>query len=81
MTVSTERKEIDGRTWVTVAVSDTGEEIPAQDLPHLFKRFFREQEPTSARVSETGLRLMIVKGIVELHGGHVMVESEEDVGG
>jgi signal transduction histidine kinase len=51
-----------------------------EDLPHVFERFFREEEPLSARVSETGLRLMITKGVAELHGGQVMVESEEGLG-
>ncbi|MDY7076251.1 MAG: PAS domain S-box protein, partial [Chloroflexota bacterium] len=78
--VSTGRRQAEGRIWATVAASDTGGGIPAEDLPHIFERFFREEEPRSVRVSETGLRLMIVKGIVELHGGYVTVESGKDTG-
>jgi signal transduction histidine kinase len=78
--VSTGRREAEGCVWAVVAVSDTGEVIPAEDLPHVFERFFREEELRSVRVSETGLRLMIVKGIVELYGGRVTVESGEGVG-
>ena len=70
------QEEAEGRTWTTVMVSDSGEAIPAEDHPHIFERFFREEEPRSMRVSETGLRLMIAKGIVELHGGRMTVESE-----
>ena len=73
--ISTGTKQAQGRTWATVTVSDTGETIPAQDLPHVFERFFREREPRSVRISKTGLRLMIVKGVVELHGGRVVVQS------
>ena len=51
-----------------------------EDLPHIFERFFRKQEPRSKRVFETGLRLMTVKGIVELHGGQVTVETKEGAG-
>jgi signal transduction histidine kinase len=68
-------KDQDGLTWVRVAVSDTGEEIPPGDLPYVFERFFREEEPRSTRVSQTSLRLMIVKGIVELHAGQITVDS------
>jgi signal transduction histidine kinase len=75
VTVSTQQAEAEGRTWATVAVSDTGEPIPEADLPHVFERLFREEEPRSERVAGTGLRLMIVKGIVELHGGRVTAES------
>jgi PAS domain S-box-containing protein len=78
--VSTGRREAEGCVWAVVAVSDTGEVIPAEDLPHVFERFFREEELRSVRVSETGLRLMIVKGIVELHSGRVTVESGEGMG-
>jgi signal transduction histidine kinase/putative methionine-R-sulfoxide reductase with GAF domain len=78
--VSTGETWAEGHVWATVTVSDTGERIPADDLPYIFERFFREEEPRSERVSKTGLRLMIVKGIVELQGGQVTVESEESVG-
>jgi signal transduction histidine kinase len=80
VTVSTGQKETDDHTWSTVTVSDTGEAIPEEDQPHVFERFFRKEEPQSARVTETGLRLMIVKGIVELHKGRVTVESEKGTG-
>lgn len=81
--VSTKMEETDGgkeRPWATVSVSDTGGGIPMEDLPHIFERFFRKEEPRSKRVFETGLRLMTVKGIVELHGGQVTVETEEGTG-
>jgi two-component system sensor histidine kinase/response regulator len=78
--VSTGQAEAEGRVWATVAVSDTGERIPAEDLLHIFERFFREEEPRSARVFDTGLRLMILREIVALHDGRVMVESGEREG-
>jgi signal transduction histidine kinase len=78
--VSTGKQEMEGQIWATISVSDTGDEIPAEDQSYAFERFFREWEPQSQRVSETGLRLMIVKGIVELHHGRVTVENKRDVG-
>jgi signal transduction histidine kinase len=52
---------------------DTGEGIPAADVPKLFKKFFRRDvgKPTG-----TGLGLWISRGLVEAHGGHLRVESE-----
>jgi signal transduction histidine kinase len=76
--VSTGKREAEGRVWATVSVSDTGEGMSAEDQPYVFERFFREGEPQSQRVTETGLRLMIVKGIVELHEGQVTVESPSE---
>ncbi len=73
--VTVGQAEADGHTWVTIAVSDVGEVIPAEDLPHIFERFFREEEPRSMRIAESGIHLIIVKGIVDLHGGWVTVES------
>jgi two-component system phosphate regulon sensor histidine kinase PhoR len=51
-------------------------------MPHIFERLLREgdEEPDSQRIRETGLRLMVVKEIVELHGGHVTVKSKKRVG-
>jgi signal transduction histidine kinase len=72
--------EVGGRTWATVAVADTGIGIPEDELPHIFDRFFRGEKPWAMQLTGTGLGLSIVKDVVELHGGRVTVESEEDVG-
>jgi two-component system phosphate regulon sensor histidine kinase PhoR len=77
--VSTEHGERDGQLWAVISVSDTGEVIAEDDLPFVFERFFRDEEPATPRVSETGLRLMIVRGIVALHDGYVTVESPSAV--
>jgi len=61
---------------VQVAVSDTGEGIPASELAHVFDRF-RRVDPSRARHSGgLGLGLAIVKSIAALHGGEVGIESE-----
>jgi signal transduction histidine kinase len=53
-------------------VSDTGRGICAEDMPHLFDRFWQAR---GTRRRGAGLGLPIVKGIVEAHGGRVWVES------
>ena len=78
--VSTRQQEAEERTWATVTVADTGMGIPVEELPHIFDRFFRGDEPQAMQLTGTGLGLAIVQEIVELHGGHVTVESEEGVG-
>jgi PAS domain S-box-containing protein len=78
--ISTGEREAGGRRWATATVADTGIGIPEDELPHIFDRFFRGEKPWAMQLTGTGLGLSIVKDIVELHGGHVTVESEEDVG-
>jgi PAS domain S-box-containing protein len=78
--VSTGTQKAEGRIWATVTVSDTGIGIPAEELPHIFDRFFRGDEPRSRQISGTGLGLSIAKEITELHGGRVTVDSEPGVG-
>jgi PAS domain S-box-containing protein len=65
---------------IEVQVSDTGVGISAHELPQLFHRFFRTQTATSQAIPGTGLGLAIAKAIVEGHGGHIAVESEEGSG-
>jgi signal transduction histidine kinase len=64
----------DGR-WVWCAVQDTGIGIAAEDVPTLFDRFRRGRVATEAKIQGTGLGLAIAKEIVELHGGHITVET------
>ena len=59
---------------VAVAVSDEGRGIPAERLPHLFRKFSGVQ--TEEPGGDTGLGLAICKGIVEAHGGRIRAESD-----
>jgi signal transduction histidine kinase/DNA-binding response OmpR family regulator len=61
---------------VRVVFQDTGIGIPAQDLPHIFNKFFRVQNDATRDIEGTGLGLAIVKSIVENHGGRIDVESK-----
>ena len=57
------------------SVSDNGIGIPAQEIPKIFKRFYRVNRTRAP--GSTGLGLSIVKHIVELHGGKISVQSQE----
>lgn len=60
---------------VEVEILDSGEGIDAQDLPHIFERFYRSEKSRSRTTGGAGLGLAIAKGIVEAHGGEISVES------
>jgi signal transduction histidine kinase len=64
---------------IEVSVSDTGRGIAPDVLPHLFQRYMRAIDP-SRPVAGTGLGLMIVREIVEAHGGAVGVYSKPEEG-
>ena len=64
---------------IEVAVEDTGPGIPASELDGLFQRYRRVVQ-SDRDVAGTGLGLMIVREIVEAHGGIVGVESRQGAG-
>ncbi len=65
---------------VILQIEDTGMGIAAVDVPHLFQRFYRGSHIGQSNIRGTGLGLAIVKEIVDLHGGQVLVKSEEGKG-
>ena len=60
----------------TIQVIDTGEGIPATELPRVFERFYRVDKARARQTGGTGLGLAIVRHVAEAHGGTVRVDSE-----
>ncbi|MGB9641126.1 MAG: sensor histidine kinase, partial [Anaerolineales bacterium] len=56
-------------------VKDNGSGIAAEDLPHVFDRFYRADRSRQEN-GESGLGLAIAKSLVEAHGGSIQVESQ-----
>ena len=73
-------KIMDNPDSVVLSISDQGLGIPQKDLPHLFKRFYRVDKARSRDQGGTGLGLAISKEVVELHGGKIWAESQENLG-
>ena len=59
-----------------VSVKDFGTGIPTNDLPHIFERFYRAENPTRREVTGTGLGLAIAQWIAKAHGAQIIVESK-----
>ena len=77
VTLSLQREEQEARFMV----SDTGPGIPAEDLPHIFERFYRgEKSRTRGKSSGFGLGLSIAYWIVRNHNGRIDVASQEGKG-
>jgi heavy metal sensor kinase len=68
----------DERGMVTLSVQDTGMGIRAEDLDHIFDRFYRA-DPSRAQAG-TGLGLSLVQAVVTAHGGHIDVDSSPGKG-
>jgi signal transduction histidine kinase len=74
--LTAERKNGD----VQVHVADTGVGIPAREVEHIFDRFYQVEPHLTRAHGGLGLGLAIAKGMVELHGGKIWVESVEGLG-
>lgn len=64
---------------VVVCVSDEGPGIEAQDLPHIFDRFYRSTKAVK-QTKGAGLGLYLARAIVEAHGGHIWPDPKPDTG-
>jgi two-component system sensor histidine kinase/response regulator len=63
-------------TFIEIAVQDTGIGIRSDDFPKLFQEFSQLSSPYTKEHEGTGLGLALTKRLVELHKGHIWVESE-----
>ena len=54
---------------------DNGSGIPAEQLPHIFERFFQADPGSQGLMRSNGLGLSIAKGIIEAQGGQIHIES------
>jgi PAS domain S-box-containing protein len=60
---------------VQLYIRDTGPGIPAEDIPHLFQKFYRVDNSATRTIGGTGLGLFISRKIIELYQGRIWVES------
>lgn len=74
MVADEETGEMQAMVWC--CVKDNGYGISENDLERLFTKFFRSEDPNIRQAKGTGLGLSITKGIIELHGGEIWVESQ-----
>lgn len=72
-TVTLTCSRVDG--WIEFAVTDTGEGIADEHLPHVFDRFYRVDTARDRHHGGSGIGLSIARAIVEAHGGGIRVSS------
>lgn len=60
--------------WARLSVSNTGQEIPQEEIPHIFERFYRG-DPARQEAGSHGLGLSIARSVVQAHKGKIWAES------
>jgi two-component system phosphate regulon sensor histidine kinase PhoR len=65
---------------IELSIEDTGVGIAADELPKVFEKFFRSQDPRVQEQTGTGLGLALAHEVVRLHGGNIEIESEINKG-
>ncbi|HMB64515.1 MAG TPA: tetratricopeptide repeat protein, partial [Eudoraea sp.] len=76
ISVRVAEKKAGGHNYLSIAVSDTGTGISAEELDHIFDRFYQASNADAEDVTGTGIGLALIKELVELHKGFVNVMSE-----
>ncbi len=77
VTLNAQRDESD--RLIVIHVTDTGSGIAAEDLPHVFERFYQADKSRSGGQG-SGLGLAIARQIVEAHGGSITAQSIQGIG-
>lgn len=67
-----------GDKTITTQITDTGQGIDAEDIPHIFERFYRVEKHRN--LDGTGLGLAIAKRIMQLHNSSIEVQSRPNLG-
>lgn len=74
ITVRAEEEE----QWVRISFTNQGKTIPKQKLSSIFEKFCRLDDARTTKTGGSGLGLAIAREIVQLHGGRIWAESEEE---
>lgn len=59
--------------YTKIIINNTGESIPEEDLPHIFKRFYKGKRVQKS--DSIGIGLALAKSVIERHGGYIEVKS------
>jgi histidine kinase len=73
--VTVRMREQAQESMVSIVVQDTGVGISAEDLPHVFERFFRADAARASGIGGTGIGLTIARALIERQGGTISISS------
>ena len=76
ITIDAHHGRQNGRDWITLAVTDTGIGMSAEQMSKLFQEFAQASSSTASKYGGTGLGLVISRRFCQMMGGDITVESE-----
>jgi signal transduction histidine kinase len=76
ITIDGSQRQQNGRDWITLAVTDTGIGMTAEQMGKLFQEFSQASSSTASKYGGTGLGLLISRRFCQMMGGDITVESE-----
>jgi adenylate cyclase len=80
ITIAAQQRHENGHDWLTLAVTDTGIGMTAEQMSKLFQEFSQASSATASKYGGTGLGLAISRRFCQMMGGDIMVESEHGRG-